>query len=172
MGHYLKSQKTGRFHFNPTIKRSTLLRDYQRTKPLRPKIAGVRRRTWEKKKKPVVPGPLRVTVGTGVSVEGQSYSLTYTEWVAREDVEDAKARGRAWIRDVIVNRTGNPRYRTDSSWSRLDWGETGGFNIGVDDTPGVVGRVLREGTRQSFVRRGGRWVKRGGPVQMRFGDDV
>ena len=50
-GHYLKSPKTGKFYYNPTIKRETLLRDYERTTPLRPMVAGKRRRTWQRKEK-------------------------------------------------------------------------------------------------------------------------
>ncbi len=73
MGHYLKSPKTGKFYYNPTIKRSTLLRDYQRTTPIRPMIAGKRHRTWERKPKFAEPRVYEYTLYQKYDFEARTY---------------------------------------------------------------------------------------------------
>ena len=95
MGHYLFSPKTGRFHFNPSIKLSTLHRDYKRTSPLRPKVGGKRHRTWEPK------FMYRMTIGHEWAWKQNYESIKLQAWDVSEKMLELRRWMGRWDRKVL-----------------------------------------------------------------------
>jgi len=160
MGHYLRSPKTGRFYYNPTIKRSTLLRDYQRTVPIRHKIAGVRRRTWEKKK-----WMWRATAGINYVEHHEYRSMTVHGYYASE--AEARADKDRLFRELYreMAREVHPDWRDwipdEPNWGvqRVRW-ERGmvGQVTGEPSTMGID-RDEYVQTMARFMIRTGAWFK-------------
>lgn len=180
MGYYLKSEKTGRFHYNPTIKRSTLLRDYQRTKPIRPEIAGVRHRTWERKAEPKPPidppiyeytvyssetGPLRRRITfearTTMTVEGDPYSQANLDRATRKIRRGYDRLYMSQINDILDDpQVTGVRLVSE----HMEGVEVGTIKRGMMYRS-VEGRAVEKLTaglwRQTrWVKEGGRWLMR------------